>query len=465
MKLLHTSDWHLGQTLHQHDREAEHARFLDWLLATLEAEQVDVLLVAGDVFDNTNPSAASQRLLYRFMAQARQRLPQLQTVVIAGNHDSPGRLEAPTPFLDLLGAHVVGHVGLAQAVGMATTTAATADAADTLASASPVTAASTAASAATTATLNKLVLPLHNRAGQVAAWCIAMPFLRPADVPRVEGADDAYAQGMHVAYRLAFEHAQALRQPGQALLAMGHAHIHGAQVSEDSERRIVIGGAEAMGVGLFDPALAYVALGHLHLPQAIGGDDTRRYSGSPLPMSFSEINYPHQVVLVELDGERVASTRAIHVPRTVDLLRVPAQPQPLAQVLEALAALPNAPAPVQPTPLAATVGTAAVEADPSLWPYLQVRVQLTQPEPGLRDHIEAALAGKAVRLVRIETSMATVAGRERAPALSLDDLDKLSPSAFFGQLYQHRFHTPPPDDLLAAFHDLANAAPSESLPS
>jgi exonuclease SbcD len=226
-------------------------------------------------------------------------------------------------------------------------------------------------------------------------------------------------------------------------------------------------------VGLFDPALAYVALGHLHLPQAIGGDDTRRYSGSPLPMSFSEINYPHQVVLVELSGERVASTRAIPVPRTVELLRVPAQPQPLAQVLEALSALPHAPTTSQTeqsTPMPATagqggeaIGTAVAETDPSLWPYLQVRVQLTQPEPGLRGQIEAALAGKAVRLVRIETSMAAPAGRERAPALSLDDLDKLSPSAFFGQLYQHRFHTPPPDDLLAAFHELANAAPTESL--
>ncbi len=92
MKLLHTSDWHLGQTLHQHEREAEHARFLAWLLDTLQAEQIDALLVAGDVFDNTNPSAASQAMLYRFLAQARQRVPHLNIVITAGNHDSPGRM-------------------------------------------------------------------------------------------------------------------------------------------------------------------------------------------------------------------------------------------------------------------------------------------------------------------------------------------------------------------------------------
>lgn len=438
MKLLHTSDWHLGQTLHQHDREAEHACFLDWLLATLEAEQVDALLVAGDVFDNTNPSAASQRLLFGFLARARQRMPWLQTVVIAGNHDSPGRLEAPTPLLEQLGVQLVGHVGLAQVAQVAPVAGGEGTGGNAV---GPV------PGSPASAALARLVLPLHDRTGQVAAWCIAMPFLRPADVPLVDGAEDAYAQGVHAVYRLAFDHAQACRQPGQALVAMGHAHIHGAQVSEDSERRIVVGGAEAMGVGLFDPALAYVALGHLHLPQAIGGDDTRRYSGSPLPMSFSEIHYPHQVVLVELSGERVASTRALRVPRSVDLWRLPAQPQPLPQVLAELAKLPDAP---------------ATEADTARWPYLQVRVQLTQPEPGLRGQVEGALAGKAVRLVRIETRTAQAAGGERAPALSLDDLGKLSPSAFFARLYQHRFQSPPPGDLLAAFHELANATPTES---
>lgn len=97
MRLLHTSDWHLGQTLHNFERGYEHQRFLDWLLDTLVMEQVDVLLVAGDVFDNANPSAASQKQLYVFLQQARARLPALQLVVVAGNHDSAGRLEAPAP--------------------------------------------------------------------------------------------------------------------------------------------------------------------------------------------------------------------------------------------------------------------------------------------------------------------------------------------------------------------------------
>ncbi len=102
VKLLHTSDWHLGQSLNQFDRSFEHAQFLAWLLDTLVAEQVDALLIAGDVFDSSNPSAASQSQLYYFLTEARKRLPRLNIVMTAGNHDAPARLEAPAPFLALL---------------------------------------------------------------------------------------------------------------------------------------------------------------------------------------------------------------------------------------------------------------------------------------------------------------------------------------------------------------------------
>jgi DNA repair protein SbcD/Mre11 len=95
MRLLHTSDWHLGQTLHHFERGYEHQCFLDWLLDTIHAEQADALQIAGDVFDNANPSAASQKQFYRFLRQAKNRAPDLNVVIIAGNHDSPGRDAGP----------------------------------------------------------------------------------------------------------------------------------------------------------------------------------------------------------------------------------------------------------------------------------------------------------------------------------------------------------------------------------
>lgn len=409
MKLLHTSDWHLGQSLNQYDRSFEHGQFLAWLLDTLEAEEIDALAIAGDVFDNTNPSAASQTQLYQFLTQARQRVPHLGIVLTAGNHDSPGRMEAPAPFLSLFDATVVGQIGHA-AAGV---------------------------------DWDRLVVPLKNHEGQVAAWCIAMPFLRPSDVPRLEDVDDAYMAGIGSLYANAYAFALSKRTSGQAIIALGHCHITGGKVSEDSERRIVIGGSEALSVNVFDPGIAYVGLGHLHLAQKVGGDPTRRYCGSPLPMSFSEIDYPHQVVVVEFDGERVATTREIRIPRSVELLRIPKRPAPLDEVLVQLKAL------------------SLSELPEALWPYLQVRVQLTQPEPSLRAQIESALAGKPVRLVRIETTAAQVGEVQAVPLVSIDELSNLAPTGFFERLYQHRFGESPPPDLMAAFTELVNA-PTEA---
>lgn len=406
MRLLHTSDWHLGQSFHQFDRRAEHQAFLDWLLGVLEAEGVDALLIAGDVFDTSNPSAQAQAQLYGFLAEARRRVPHLGIVMTAGNHDSPGRLEAPAPLLSVFGAQVVGQVGRPADLDAA---------------------------------LGRLLVPLKDAAGREAAWCIAMPFLRPDDLPRVDGADDPYAAGVAALYRRAFALAEARRQPGQAILALGHCHLAGGEVSEDSERRIVIGGAEALPAGIFDPRIAYVALGHLHRAQKIGGDPTRRYCGSPLPMSFSEVGYRHQVVLVDLACEAVAATREIPVPRSVDLLQVPAKPAPLEAALAALTALELPPLPEE------------------RWPYLHVRVQLEGPEPGLRARVEEAIAGKPVRLARIETATLRGTQPEAAPALSVDELNALKPEAFFERLYQHRYGSDAPPELMAAFAELLAA--------
>ncbi|RFO95124.1 exonuclease SbcCD subunit D [Rhodoferax lacus] len=417
MKLLHTSDWHLGQSLNQFDRSYEHAQFLAWLLDTLVAEQVDALLIAGDVFDNTNPSSASQNQLYQFLTEARRRVPQLGIVMTAGNHDSPGRMEAPAPFLALLEAYVVGHTGRNRA--------------------------GAGADAEPGADFSRIVVPLKSKTGAVAAWCIAMPFLRPGDVPRVEGAADAYRAGVEAIYAQAYAYALELRSPGQAIIALGHCHISGGQVSVESERNIVIGGAEALSAKVFAPGIAYVALGHLHLAQQVGGDATRRYCGSPLPMSFSEVDYQHQVVIAELDGEAVASTRALLIPRSVDMLRVPKQAAPLEEVLQALQALEFA--------------DGLTDAPQEQWPYLQVRVQLSQPEPGLRLQVEEALTGKPVRLVRIETSSARKGTESAAPVVSIDELSRLQPADYFERLYQHKFDEAPPDDLMAAFTELLNA--------
>ena len=403
MRLLHTSDWHLGQTLHNYERGYEHQRFLDWLLDTLVAERVDVLLVAGDVFDNANPSAASQKQLYVFLQQARARLPALQLIVVAGNHDSAGRLEAPAPLLAAHGTHVIGHLLRGENGDI---------------------------------DLERLLLPLSGADGRVQAWCLAVPFLRPGDVPKLPAGDtqDAYLGGIALLYRQLTDLALARRQPGQAIVAMGHCHMVGGEMSNDSERRIVIGGTEMLPSGIFDTAIAYAALGHLHKAQAVGGQEHIRYCGSPIPLSFAEVNYRHQVLCLDIDGETLQSVRVIEVPRAVPLLRVPATPAPIAEVLAQLAALdvPDAPAEAQP--------------------FLEVRVRLDAPEPGLRTRIETALDGKPVRLAKIETSSTA---RSSAPEnMTLDQLGQLQPDDIFRRLYQQKYAKEAPPELLSALAEL-----------
>lgn len=395
MRLIHTSDWHLGQTLHGQDRDYEHAAFLAWLLEQLVTQRADALLIAGDIFDTVNPSLKAQERLYDFIVDAHQRLPHLDIVMIAGNHDSGGRIELPAPLMRRLNAHALGRIERLD---------------DVLDS-------------------ERLLLPLHRADGEIGAWCLALPFLRPAEVTGGAVGDD-YLAGIARVHGELIAAAETRRTPAQALVAVSHAHMAGATVSEDSERCIVIGNVEALPASLFPEQIAYVALGHLHKPQQVAGQARIRYSGAPLPLSFAEIDYPHQVLLVELDGAELRVVEPLLVPRAVAMLRV--GPAPLAEVLEQLAALPAAALPRERRP------------------WLEVRVQLEQPQPGLRQQIETALDGKSCRLVRIASEY--LGSSEEAPALV--GLDQLSPQELFRRSWQAEYHNEADAQVLEDFMTL-----------
>jgi exonuclease SbcD len=404
MRLLHTSDWHLGHTLYDTSREAEHAAFLEWLLDTLESQKVDALLVAGDIFDTANPSAEAQAAWYQFVARARRRCPELDIVVIGGNHDSAARLDAPDPLFSALDVRVVG--GLPKSNGAVD--------------------------------LDRLLVPLKAK-GKVGAWVAAVPYLRPADLPLVsEEAGDKLVEGVRAVYAEVLEGARARREPGQALVAMGHCYMVGTELSALSERKILGGNQHALPVDLFPEDVAYAALGHLHKAQRVGGREGVRYSGSPLPLSLSEASYSHQVLLVELDGERLASVRPLPVPRRVEILRVPARDTAtLEDVVALLEALPE------------------LESGTPDWrrPYLEVRVALPRPEPALRRRVEAALEGKAARLVKLTpeyTGTGNALAEER-PGVSLKER---TPEDVFRARYARDYTEPPDPALLEAFHSL-----------
>ncbi len=406
MLLLHTADWHLGHSLHGVDREAEHGRFLGWLLDRLEERRVDALLVCGDVFDASNPPARAQAQWFGFLAEARRRLPALQIVAIGGNHDSGARLDAPGPLLDAFGLHVRGCPRADPAA---------------------------------------MVVPLRDASGRVAARALAVPFLRPGDLPRGEpGPDeDPAAAGLRAVYARAAEAARALAGPDEALIVLGHCHLLGGLPSEASERRLVAGGLHGLAAGALPAGATYVALGHLHLAQRVGAEHVR-YAGSPLPLSLDERRYRHQVLLVELDGPRLARVEPLEVPRARALLRCPEEDAlPPEELLARLAALELPP----PAPAALT-------------PLLELSVALEAPSPDLRRRIEAALEGQPVRLARLKLRYPGGTGAPSAAGLRCP-LRELEPGEVLELAWRARYPGEPPEPLRRAFQALLDEVRAE----
>ena len=417
MRIIHTSDWHLGHQLHQVHREYEHDRFLSWLLTALVEKQVDALLIAGDIFDSSNPPVSAQKQLFRFLAQAREKLPaHFQVVLIGGNHDSAARLDAPRELLQAMRVNVIGGVprradGAVDAAAMA--------------------------------------VPLRGKSGEIEAWCAAMPFIRVSDIsiksvqaePRE---DDPLVEGVRALYKTLLDHVFSARTAGQAVVATGHCYMVGSQVSELSERKILGGNQHALPADIFPEELAYAALGHLHRSQAVGGKAWIRYCGSPIPLSFAEAGYKHGVCLLELKGEKLVSTEDLPIPRVVPMIRLPAL-EPL-ELFERLAHLPDA----------------SEDQREEERPFLELTVSLSAPLPGLRRKIEAALEGKAPRLLKLAVVYRGdgAALADRVYARTLKDMQV---GEVFADCYRKSYDGEPPGELSSMFHELVEAVEGERI--
>ncbi|MDR3714768.1 MAG: exonuclease SbcCD subunit D C-terminal domain-containing protein [Puia sp.] len=402
MKILHTADWHIGQLFHEYDRNWEHEQFLDWLVGMIRSESIDVLLVSGDVFDNSNPSAAALKLFYTFLNRATQANPSLQIIITAGNHDSAARLESPKPLLESSNIHIVGVIE--KDVGG-------------------------------NIDFGKLTIPLKAGDGSVAGWCLAIPFLRMGDYPAIEGSEQPYSAGVARVYAEAYAYVSQRKEPGQWMIALGHLHTQDAAVGDmDRQERLIMGGIELVPASAFHDDLSYVALGHIHRAQRIGAREHVRYSGSPLPMSFSERAYRHQVLVFELNGEGMEHLQQLEVPVAVPLMRIPAVHSHAAEVIGSLAQLP------------------AIVDGSEVCPYLEVVVLADGPDPGLRHRIMEALVGKAVRLARIDVRYeGMVAERNGVEPGSSNEREELRPVDVFSRTYQSKYGSPVPEGLMQLF--------------
>ena len=294
MKILHTSDWHLGRTLYGRKRYEEFSAFLDWLLETIEAEQIDALLVAGDVFDTPTPGNRAQALYYRFLCRVAASCCR-HVVVIGGNHDSPSFLNAPKELLRALKVYVVG---------------------------------------AMTDALEDEVIVLDTDDRPEAIVC-AVPYLRDKDIRTVtpgETIDDKnaklvaglknhYADVCAIAERKRAE-CKSAGHDGIPIVAMGHLFTAGGRtVDGDGVRELYVGSLAHVGADAFPATIDYLALGHLHISQTVGGAEHIRYCGSPIPMGYGEATQKKKVILIKFNGT-TANIQEVPVPCFQELVRI-----------------------------------------------------------------------------------------------------------------------------------------------
>ena len=348
MIVLHTSDWHIGRSLYGRKRYEEFEAFLDWMHQTVTREKVDVLLIAGDVFDTSTPGNRAQELYYRFLSAVSHSCCR-HVVVIAGNHDSPSFLNAPRELLRVLNVHVIGS-----------------------ASEDP----------------EDEIIVLRSSGGVPELIICAVPYLRDRDIRVVEEGEstdekgDKLIEGIRKHYSDVYTLAEKKRrETGKdiPIIAAGHLFTAGGETtSGDGGRELYVGSLARVGSEIFPQGIDYVALGHLHLPQLVNNSEFIRYSGSPLPMGFGEARQKKSLYKVEFAG-RKAVVSSIQVPLFQQLEQIRGTLQEIRNRIVELAALQSR-------------------------AWLEVVYQGEEVIGNLREQLEEAVAGTGMEILLIKNN-------------------------------------------------------------
>lgn len=373
MKILHTSDWHIGRTLYGRKRYEEFENFLTWLAESIQKNEIDALLVAGDVFDTSAPSNRAQELYYRFLCRVAASSCR-HVVVIAGNHDSPSFLNAPRELLKALNVHVVGN---------------------------------------SSESLEDEVLVLRSELNAPELIVCAVPYLRDRDIrvaeagESVEDKERKLLAGIRSHYAEVAAFAEQKREElgvDIPIVAMGHLFTAGGQtIDGDGVRELYVGSLAHVTAGIFPASFDYLALGHLHVPQKVNGLETIRYSGSPLPMGFGEAKQQKSVCLVVFNHEegqgKPPSVQLIDVPVFQKLERVKGDWESISSRMLELSA-----------------------TDFQGW--VEVIYEGEEVIGGLRERLETAVSGTGVEILRIKNNRIIdhVLGQIHEEE-TLDDLD------------------------------------------
>ena len=279
MKVLHTSDWHIGHRLYEKPREKEYLAFFNWLRDYIRDNEIEILIVAGDIFDTSMPSNSSLRLYYNFLISLNNTKCK-RVIITAGNHDSPSTIEAPKEILNALNISVVGSVN------------------------------------------SDNIFPIEDSNITI----VAIPFLRDRDIREAISKEDfndissRYKKALIDYYSRVAKRCEELRDDNSFFIATGHLFATNTNIS-DSENSIYVGGLGDISADDFPDTFDYIALGHLHKAQKVGGKEHIRYSGSPIPLSFNEAKRDSKVILLDINGRKL-DIKEVVVPRFRELISI-----------------------------------------------------------------------------------------------------------------------------------------------
>lgn len=382
MRLLHTSDWHLGQHFMGKSRQAEHQALIDWLLTQVAEVAVDAVLIAGDLFDTGTPPSYARELYNQLVLRLHE--AGVALLLLGGNHDSAAVLGESRDLLARLGTTVMpGATAPAEQIA---------------------------------------VLP--RRDGAPGCIVCAIPYLRPRDILQSQAgqnADDkqrSLQQAIQAHYSAVYAAALVRRAElggHLPIVATGHLTTVGASASE-SVREIYVGALEAFPTSAFPPA-DYVALGHIHRPQKVGGLEHIRYSGAPLPLSFDEARQDKEMLLIDLDDTGLRAVTPLPVPRF----------QGLVALDSTLANLP------------AAVGAAAAQGTRECPAWLEITIAEDDYLADLPARVQAICDGWPVEVLRLRKARGNNAARLTAEAC--ETLDELSPQDVFARRLEQETHS------------------------
>ncbi len=395
MKILHTSDWHLGQRLLNRDRRIENERVLNWLLETIKTEAIELLIVAGDIFDTMNPPNYARNLYYGFLNKI-QKTNCRHVVIVGGNHDSPSMLNAPKELLQSLNIHIVGCA---------------------------------------TQPIEDEIIELRDSQGNIEAVVAAVPFLRDQDIRQSISGEtslerlERVRQGIYQHYEtlgLAVEKYIELDIP---ILATGHLFASGATDNKDS--KIYVGNLENIKASEFPVVFDYVALGHIHKAQIVEGEYHIRYSGSVIPLSFKERVDEKVIYIVDFEKRQFKSgIQTVPIPIERQLISVQGDFKSVQKDLQ------------------------NIKTTSDLDTWVEVIVETDQLIPNLMDELKKIIENKPLEILSFKITNTHVPLDEQ---ITVEDLDSLDVEEVFLKKCKSMGQTPERvEELQLTFRELLN---------